>query len=279
MIKEWTNYLVTIKGYSRNTSSSYEKDVRAFACHMRTQRADARWSNITRSDIDIYIISMKEAGKKPATINRHLAAISSIYNYMKREGYDIENPARYESRQPIAERIPNTIPVEDIKKAISQVDQNMGLIIETLLTTGIRIQELLDMTPRDLRPQDNTIKIKGKGGKERLVYTTPENMSHLLNYTGPLSKFEPIFIWWTQRDIRAAMYNAFKGITTARQVSPHAIRHTYATEMAKAGMQAPTLQRLLGHTQLKTTQRYIDFGQLQGRDEYNRYTNQINSTL
>lgn len=275
MIKEWTNYLVTIKGYSRNTSSAYEKDARAFAAYMRQQRTDARWSNITRADIDGYIRMMKEAGRKPATINRHLSAISSIYNYMKREGYDIENPARYESRQPIAETIPNTIPIEDIKKAISQAGKNMGLIIETLLATGIRIQELLDMEPRDLRPQDNTIRIKGKGGKERIVYTTPENMAHLVAYSEPLSRYEPIFLWWDQREIRAAMYKAFRGITTARQVSPHAIRHTYATEMAKAGMQAPTLQRLMGHTQLKTTQRYIDFGQLQGRDEYNKYTNQI----
>ena len=119
MINEFKTYLTSIKGYSPLTAESYGKDLTAFASWMRENKQAPRWSNVTRDDVDAYVKHLVSRGLKPATTNRHLSSIAALYNYMRREGMQVENPARYESRRKVAHHVPNTIPVEDIKRAIA----------------------------------------------------------------------------------------------------------------------------------------------------------------
>lgn len=275
MIHEFTTYLVSIKGCSENTANAYRKDLRSFVTFIKQQRNDARWSTITRDDLDDYIVYQAQRGLKPATTNRHLASISSLYDYMKRQGMQVDNPARYESRRKQAQTIVNTIPVEDVKKAIEVADGSIKVILETLLYTGIRLQELLDIRRCDLDVMNNIIKIHGKGMKERIVYTTGDNMEHLKTYSQSAGLYDRIFSTWSQREVRAAVYEVLRPLSDAKQVSPHAIRHTFATTMAQAGTNAVTLQKTLGHNSLKTTQKYIDLGQQRTAEAYRNYQNAI----
>lgn len=262
MIQEFKTYLIEVKGYSTNTAAAYEKDLRTFVRFCKEYDTSARWSTISREHLDAYLSYQYKRGLKPATTNRHLASIGALYNYMKRQGYKIDNPSRFESRRKIEKTEPNTIPVEDIKKAASKMHGPLKIITLTLLHTGIRIQELLDITRQDLDVQNNIIKIHGKGKKQRLVYTTPENMKDLVREAGQRRLDAAIFGSWTQEEVRRAMYIAMRPETAAPQVSPHAIRHTFATETAKAGANAPALAKMLGHESIKTTQRYIDSAQI-----------------
>lgn len=275
MINEFTTYLVSIRGLSRNTANAYRKDLKTFVTFIRENEKDARWSTITREHLDKYVIYQTERGLKPATTNRHLAAISSLYDYMKREGYKVENPARYESRRKMVETIPNTIPLEDLKKCIQVADGMIKYIIETLLYTGVRIQECLDIRKSDLDAMNNTIKIHGKGMKERIVYTSPENMEHLIKVSQQYTNEQRVFGYWSQREVRHAIYEVLRPLTTASQVSPHAIRHTFATTMSQAGTNAPTLAKILGHESIKTTQKYIDLGQQRTAAAYESYRKAI----
>lgn len=275
MIHEFQTYLTSIKGCSVNTAESYGKDLRSFVAFMKETHKDARWSTITRDDLDEYIIYQGNRGLKATTTNRHLSAISSLYDYMKRQGYDVENPTRYESRRKEAETIINTIPLEDLKEAIKQSTGTIRIMIETLLHTGIRLQEMLDMKKQDLNTTDNTILIHGKGNKERTVHTSADNMAHLVEYCKQSAAHTPIFNLWTQREVRRGIYEALRPVSKARQLSPHAIRHTYATLMAQAGTNATTLMKMMGHTSLKTTQKYIDLGQQRTAEAYMNYQNAI----
>lgn len=265
MINEFKTYLTSIKGYSPNTAKAYGKDLVTFVQYIKTKDINKRWSTITRDDVDAYIIHLSNTDHKPATLCRHLAAISSVYKYMKRQGLKVDNPCQYESRPKRGSHQPNTIPVADVKAASENAEGIAKIILRLMLETGIRIQELLDIKSEDVEMTAGRIKIKGKGNKERYVYITEGTRQQLRTIAARNS--DKLFGMLNQREVRRIVFENLKKYSSAKQLSPHAIRHTYATEMAKRGMTATTLQKALGHTRLETTQRYIDYGQLSQEQE------------
>lgn len=260
MIQEYISYLTEIRGYSNNTATSYAKDLKSFTVWIQSERMNARWSTITREDIDAYIIYQTRRGLKPATTNRHLAAISGIYNFMKRQGLEIENPCRYESRRKVGERTPNTIDEHELEKAYEKSVGVARQLLGLLITTGARIQEVLDIDWQDVNFKTGAIKIAGKGGKERIVYTLPqvtEELYTIWRWAKPTGKIFSI----EQRVARQMIYDVLNQISRAKQKSPHAIRHSIATHLAAAGCNTTTLQQILGHKDIRTTQKYVDLGQ------------------
>ena len=117
MITKYISYLRDIRNYSENTLIGYEKDLRAFSKWAKAHLNHARWSEITRSDIDQYVHAMVATGMKPSSTNRRLSAISGLYEYFKREGYEVENPCKYESRRKVSKNLPNTINEEELRAA------------------------------------------------------------------------------------------------------------------------------------------------------------------
>lgn len=269
MITQFIQYLTAIRGYSGNTAIAYEKDLRTFAKYINSERTGKRWSTITREDVDQYIIYLSTNGKSAATINRHLSAISSLYNYMKREGLEVDNPCKYESRKKLAIRVVNTIPVADLEAAAQQGTPTQRVILHTLMATGIRAQELLDLMTTDIDVRNHSLRVRGKGMKERLVPTTTANVLELLQYSG--KKIGRIFGNMTQRELRTEVWKALRNVSSAKQLSPHAIRHTFATEMTRAGMPTTTLAEILGHNSVDTTQKYVSQAQVNTAAAYNQF--------
>lgn len=257
MINEYINYLGNVRGYSHHTCRAYRNDVVAFVIWMKQQRTDVRWSTITRDDVDAYVSERAQSGRKASTTNRALASISGIYNYMKRQGYDVINPCRYESRRKIGESIPNTISVKDLRKAYDHSHGVVKVIIGILASTGIRVQELLDMTWESINFEDCSIHIYGKGQKERIVYTSPEYLE-TLKIANEQQRRNGRIITMEQREVRWLLWNALRPWCNAKQLSPHAIRHTMATQAAAHGANVTTLAVALGHKSIRTTQKYID---------------------
>lgn len=260
MIDKFVNYLTSLRGLAENTAIGYEKDVRRFARWAQKNVEDARWSMITRADIDKYITAEVKRGLKPATTNRRLASIAALYNWMRREGYQVENPCKYESRRKRPRQVPNTIPAGDLQKAYQQATGATRFMIGLLATTGMRIQELLDMTWENINTENNSIKVTGKGGKSRIVYTTEEVLAPAKNALKYGQQHGKLF-FIDQRQARYMIWEALKPYSNARQLSPHAIRHTYATNIASKGGNVSTLAMLLGHQHIETTQKYIDMAQ------------------
>lgn len=260
MIAEYKNYLTSIKGYSENTAKAYTKDIKHFVIWVKATRTDVRWSNITREDIDAYVTDMCKAGLKPATTNRHLASISSLYKYMKRQGYEVENPCKYESRRKQAKTIPNTIPTEDLKTAYEKTAGVTKVMIGLLATTGMRLQELLDLRFEDINFKTQSLTISGKGAKQRIVYTTADKLETLKAVYEHGHKSGRVFTI-EQRQARFMIWSALRPYSQAKQLSPHAIRHTVATNYANGGANVTTIATILGHNEIKTTQKYIDMTQ------------------
>lgn len=261
MLTRFENYLRNIKGYSERTCSEYLKDVKAFALWAKANVKDARWSTLTRSDIDEYITMRAKEGIKPTTTNRELASISALYRYFIREGLLKTNPARFQSRRKVGYHLPNTIPSEDIQKAYANSFGVVHVWLGLLATTGIRISELLSLKWEDIDFKTCALEINGKGNKDRLVYTTPEYLE-LMRQAYERHPTEGRIFRYSERDARHMIWDALKPYSRAKQLSPHAIRHSFATSLAKQGVNVATIATILGHNRIATTQKYIDMAQM-----------------
>lgn len=264
MLTRFENYLRNIKGYSERTCSEYLKDLKAFALWAKANVKDARWSTLTRSDIDEYISMRAKEGIKPTTTNRELAAISALYRFFIREGLLKTNPARFQSRRKVGFHLPNTIPSEDLQSAYKNSFGVVHVWIGLLSTTGIRISELLGLNWEDIDFKSCSLEIKGKGNKERLVYTTPEYLD-LMRQAYDRCPSEGRIFRYSEREARYMLWEALKPYSRAKQLSPHAIRHTFATSLAKQGVNVATIATILGHKSIETTQKYIDMAQMDCR--------------
>lgn len=269
-IEAFQIYLTKIRNYSELTAISYAQDLRHFVRWYRSIRTDARWSNVTRDVIDQYIITMKTERARPATINRHLSAIAGIYKFFKRQGLPIsEIPVKYESRQKLAKTEPNTIPIEDVEAAIAHADNETALALKILVTTGIRASELLNIRREDVNLQERSIRINGKGSKQRTIFITAETANMIKNQEASST----LFTYANTRALRRKIYEALAPYSDAQQLSPHALRHTFATQMASKGMQTLTLANLLGHNDTNTTKRYTHMNLASQRAQYDALTN------
>lgn len=271
MIQEFLIYLKDIRGYSANTIHAYGKDLTSFVRWMKKHDARATWSTITREDIDAYSVYMAESGMKPASSNRHLASISSLYGYFRRQGLPVDNPCRFASRRKIGANIPNTIPVDELQQAYTHAEGCTKIMIGLLATTGVRISELLSLEWSDIDFYNCSIRIHGKGMKQRIVPTTYESL-RLLEDIKQHTHADGRLFHFDQRHARYMIWAALKPFSQAHQLSPHAIRHTMATNMANHGTNVTTIAKVLGHSDIKTTQKYIDMTQADTRKAVLRHS-------
>lgn len=265
MINDFGIYLTNVRGYGVHTVTAYISDVRAFAHWAKDNIQDARWSKILREDIDDYMSYLIQQGRKASTINRTLSSISAFYRFLKRSGYDVENPCKYESRLIQEQITPNTIQENELREAYEASTGVVRTIIGVLANTGIRLGELLSITWADINWQTHAILIHGKGRKQRKVFLYGEEYTTLYDYwaankpTGEVFQFSP-------RKVRHMVYDALKPYCHAVRISPHAIRHTYATALANEGVNVSCIANILGHSSLKASQRYIDGASLNVMD-------------
>ena len=257
MIKEYIEYISSVRGYSPRTCEAYDNALRNFATWANANLERPRWRDITRHVIDLYVKDAERQGAAPSTTNQRLAAIGGLYAYMKREGYRVNNPCEFESRRKIAVTVPNTIPTEQLRNAYRHSIGVVRVMLGILITTGIRISELMNLQFHDIDTENNTIKVHGKGAKERVVSIPSEQLVELKAVKEHCNKNGYIFTI-PERMARKMIHEALKPYCTAPQLSPHAIRHTFATNLAAQGVNVCTISSILGHEHMETTQKYID---------------------
>lgn len=257
MINDFGIYLTNVRGYGANTVAAYVADVRAFAHWAKDNIQDARWSKILREDIDDYMSYLIQQGRKASTINRTLSSISAFYRFMKRSGYDVDNPCKYESRLLLEQTTPKTIQVDELRAAYEASTGVVRLILGLLSNTGMRLGELLAITWADIDWDRHSITLHGKGRKERNVFIYGENFDTLHIYWKDNKPTGEVF-QLGQRKVRHMVYEALKPFCHTIALSPHAIRHTYATQLANDGVNVACIANILGHSSLKASQRYID---------------------
>lgn len=272
MIQDFTQYLINNRGYSVNTATAYDDDLRQFARFLKTIRLDIRWRDVTKADVNRFVATLHEYGRANATIRRKVSAIRTFYDYAKAQGFPCEsNPARFVQMPKLGKQLPKCVEMSAVRKALHSPGTplktrcQMALMIET----GIRLQELLNTEWQDVDTHARTLKVHGKGNKERTVYYSDTTAYYLGQMPG--TKEGKLFPNDDPRGVRREVFYTLKPWSNARQLSPHALRHTFATEMLNNGAKLETVRDLLGHESVKTTERYTHVAQPTLFKEYQQF--------
>lgn len=269
MIQEFINYLEKNKGYSPSTCSEYQKDLERFVAWLKAHRIE-RWSQVEKSTMDLYVSDMAEDGLKPATIKRRVSTIRSMFQYAWVQGLQTNNPAKYVSTPKLGEALPKTIAEDDLRMTIldGSININVRGFIAFIAETGCRISEALSVTKADFDLESRSLRIWGKGKKERVVYFGDISAAYV-RYARTIGN---IPLWtWSQRQARFLVYQALRKHSHAKQLSPHAIRHSFATGLLNNGAPITTVQALLGHKSVETTQRYAKVAEATVANDYNKF--------
>ena len=265
MIYEYIQYLVYTKGYSENTARLYEITLHSFAKAMQGRK----WSEITSDDITNYLIIKKASGASNKTIVANISAIRGLYNWMSRNYPLQQNPAKYIESPKKEKTIPHVLNAEDICKAVQQEkNPDIKLAIMIMASTGLRVSETRTLAFEQINMGNSQAVVMGKGRKERTIFFP----SYILESIKLKGKQEgEIFEGWQDREFRYAIYLAFDRIGV--KMSPHLLRHTFASNAINRGMRLDVLREILGHTSISTTQIYMHTNNMAMQSEYNRVIN------
>lgn len=279
-------YLTVELGLSANTRQAYERDLRLFCRSMGLKDSNGL-VNIGRSRITDYMSQLKNKGLAAATIARKLAAIKSFYRFMTAEGYMDSNPAEVVEAGTKGIRLPRVLSEDEVERLLAQPDITTAegfrdrTMLEVLYATGMRVSELIGLTLERVNLNMKYIIAFGKGSKERIVPLGSVAAGFLEKY---LDEVRPKL---THEDrVTDIVFLAFGGHELTRQrfwqiirtygraaginkkLTPHILRHSFATHLLDNGADLRSVQELLGHSDISTTQIYTHLTNKRLRDIY-----------
>ena len=279
-------YLTVELGLSANTRQAYERDLRLFCKMLGFKNSDAL-VNVSREQITGYMTQLKERGLAAATIARKLAAIKAFYRFMTAEGYMDANPAEVVEAGTKGIKLPRVLSEDEVVRLLSQPDITTAegfrdrTMLEVLYATGMRVSELINLTLERVDLNMKYIIAFGKGSKERIVPLGSVAAEFLQQY---LEKVRPK-LTHAGRNTNI-VFLAFGGHELTRQrfwqiiraygrkaninkaLTPHILRHSFATHLLDNGADLRSVQELLGHSDISTTQIYTHLTNKRLRDIY-----------
>ena len=263
-LEKFLTYLDIEKNYSKYTLINYKIDLDEFFVfigEMPIEKVD--YLTLRR-----YLAKIREKEPKPRTIARKLSSLRSFLKFLTREGYLKVNPSKLLTTPKLDKRLPQFLTEEEVTKFIEapKLDDDMGrrdrAILETLYSTGIRVSELVGMDMESIDFISNIVKVAGKGKKERLVPIGNRAIRAIQDYVEKRKhKEKAVFLNKSGKRLstRSVVNITEKYIKMAgirEKLSPHALRHSFATHLLNRGADLRAVQELLGHVNLSTTQIY-----------------------
>lgn len=284
LVDAFLESLVTEKGYSDHTCRAYRKDLNDFfafvADSLRPRKPSPEQplavviEQIDGIMIRGYLGFLHRMNKK-TTVARKLSAIRSFFKYLEKRGHIFENPAQHVMTPKQDKTIPIYLSVDEMFRLLDSIQAGTVLdlrnraIFETLYSSGIRVSELTQMNLADVDFEGAVIRVIGKGNRDRMIPLGQKALTAIKAYRQLLQKKSgseaaaggPLFLnrfnkRLTSRSIARILKQLVTAVGLLTPVSPHALRHTFATHMLDAGADLRAVQELLGHRSLSTTQKY-----------------------
>lgn len=266
---------------SDHTISNYQRDLRALLEHFQTTSVE-EWREISAYHLRAYITSAHRKGKSGKTLQRHLSSIRTLFNYLAREGIVKNNPAMEFSAPKSKSTLPDTIDTDQVSRLL-EIEANTwhGLrdraMLELFYSSGLRLSELVGSNIQDISFDDNSIRVRGKGGKERLLPVGSKAVHAIKHWLkdralAPRAKViddSALFISErgariSARNVQARVREWCHRLGISGRVHPHTLRHSFASHMLESSQDLRAVQELLGHADISTTQIYthLDFQHL-----------------
>lgn len=265
-IDKFISYLEIEKNYSPHTVLNYRIDLKELAAFLEEKKIPLEKVNYL--NLRQFLAGLRVKHPRPRTLSRKLSAIRSFFRFLCREGYLKTNPSMILSSPKLDKRLPNFLSEEEMTKLIEapSLEEISGLrdraILEVLYSTGMRVSELVALQMRDIDFLSNMVKVLGKGKKERLLPIGDQALRMLRRYLEKRkNKSEVVFLnknntRLTARGVRNILYKYIRQTSQKEHISPHTLRHSFATHLLNRGADLRSVQELLGHANLSTTQIY-----------------------
>lgn len=268
-IKAFVSYLSTERGLSKNTAASYALDLKGFAGFLA-----GRGRTLTvfdRDDIVAYLGRRKNEGCSAASISRLVSSIRGFCKYLVIERLIAEDPSEALRTPKKWERLPKALSVEDMEKVLAaEVKGSMfvrdGAMLELLYASGLRVSEVVAIKINDLDFEGGFLRVLGKGAKERVAPMNRRAAERIRSYLQELrpqllKNRQSPYLFLTNRGApmtRQRFWQSLKrfGKATGVSLTPHTLRHTFATHLLEGGADLRSLQKMLGHADIATTQIY-----------------------
>lgn len=262
IIIKFKEYIIS-KNYSSFTLISYINDLYYFYKYINKNLISA-----TEEDIRKYIIYLNKSKKSSNTISRTISTFKTFYKFLLQNNLIKENPVRRISFPKKAKRLPKFLYYNEMLEIINETKNNSysvrdRLIIEMLYATGVRISELINIKLTDIDFNERKIVVMGKGSKERVVYYGEHASLALKEYLNVFNRKDNKYLFLNARGeklttsgVRYIINNIMKRLSIKTHVTPHVLRHTFATDMLNNGCDIIIVQELLGHSSLSSTEVY-----------------------
>lgn len=273
VIDAYEAYLILERGLSDNTREAYVRDVGKLVRYLETETVTLR--EVTTDTLRAFAADLFDLGISPRTQARIVSGIKSFFRFMKLEGYLDSNPSLLLESPALRRHLPEVLRVDEIDAMIGAIDmekaegQRNRAIMETLYGCGLRVSELINLEISKLYFDEQFIMVHGKGDKERIVPISPQAIREIKDYLSdrallPVKRGEENILFLNRRGhrlTRVMIFYIIKQLAEAagirKEVSPHTLRHSFATHLLEGGANLRVIQQMLGHEDISTTEIYL----------------------
>lgn len=286
-LPDFLNYLSVERGLALNTIESYGRDLNQFLTYLK-EKKKIGIAETTQATVVGYLLHLQAKGRATATISRSLAAIKCYYNFLEKEMI-IPGNLTVNLEAPKQERkLPRVLSVEDVTRLLEEPDLKTpsGMrdraMLEVLYATGLRVSELINLRISDINMEEGFLRCLGKGSKERIVPLGSTAIKYLRYYLEHARKFlasdpreERIFLNHHGRGLtRQGFWKIIKKyaerLDNPHSITPHTLRHSFATHLLENGADLRSVQEMLGHADISTTQIYTHLTKNRLREVYDK---------
>jgi len=288
-IRDFIHFLTIEKGLAKNTIVSYERDLKSYWQYLKNIEQINEWNDSRRVNIMHFLAQLKDQGKSSKTVARHIASIRSFHQFLLREKVTNQDPTVHiETPQP-ERSLPKVLSMEEVEALLEapKVMDHFGLrdkaMLELLYATGMRVSEIIQLDISDVHAAMGFVRCVGKGNKERIIPIGQTALTAIEAYLqkgrGKLAsrnRTNSLFLnHHGNRLTRQGFWKILKKLTKEanieKEITPHTLRHSFATHLLMNGADLRAVQEMLGHADISTTQIYTHITNVRIKDVYSKF--------
>jgi integrase/recombinase XerD len=287
-LKNFMQFMLIEKGLANNTLLSYERDLKSYLHYLRNVEAIDRLDDVQRIHIVHFLAFLKEQGKSAKTVARHIASVRAFHQFLLREKAASQDPTVHIEIPKSQRTIPKVLSLEEVEKLLDTPNNSdhFGLrdkaMLELLYATGIRVTELINIDLDNVHLTMGFVRVNGK--KERIIpvgKTAAEAVKLYLeqgraHFISPKHQDQALFLnHQGKRLTRQGYWKILKRLTKEagidKELTPHTLRHSFATHLLENGADLSAVQEMLGHANISTTQIYTNVTKTRIKDVYSKF--------
>jgi integrase/recombinase XerD len=297
-VSSFLQHLIVEKGFSQNTSSAYRNDLSQFVMFLQQKGIGGgkgsdsfEWTAVDIDTLNHYITDLKERkGYRNATAARKVASVKSFFGFLAENGIITEDPTESLGTPKVGRSLPKYLSEEEVGRLLDEgykpatnEGQRDAVMMELLYATGLRVGELVSLNVGDVNTEESYVRCLGKGSKERIVHLYPKALQELKKYMkqsrqvmlGKRKDEQALFVnhrgeRLTRQWVWSVLKNYAQSAGIKSSITPHTLRHSFATHLLQNGASLRHVQELLGHSSISTTQVYTHLTSPYVRDEYEK---------